>query len=169
MTNNFGIFNDKELAEDKAMTEKNQKMEEFFSEERNKWNDKVSPLFEKLRENLSDASLVREVVYSQAEALSYRQIMNDQINVYLNMRSKKEAAVKKMKAEKFMYYSTNFHLSMKSLNEKLTLIDANLAEYERAIEIIEEHITFLRDSVKNLESYSYSIKNIIEFLNYLGK
>jgi hypothetical protein len=34
--------------------------------------------------------------------------------------------------------------------------------------LIENHIEFLRNSSKNLESLGYTIKNIIELMNYLG-
>jgi len=35
--------------------------------------------------------------------------------------------------------------------------------------LIESYIEYLRDTTKNLESLSYSIKNMIELMNYLGR
>lgn len=55
------------------------------------------------------------------------------------------------------------------MGEKAILIDAHIAENDRCIELIESYITFLRDSVKNLEAFGYSIKNMIELMNYLGR
>ena len=54
------------------------------------------------------------------------------------------------------------------MGEKSILIDAHLAENDRAIELIESYITFLRDTNKNLESFGFTIKNMTELLNYLG-
>jgi hypothetical protein len=53
--------------------------------------------------------------------------------------------------------------------EKSTLIDAHLAENDRTILLIENYIEFLRSSSKNLEGLGYTIKNIIELMNYLGR
>ena len=55
------------------------------------------------------------------------------------------------------------------MGEKGILIDGHLAENERTMELIESHIQFLRDTVKNLESLGFAIKNMVELMNYLGK
>jgi hypothetical protein len=55
------------------------------------------------------------------------------------------------------------------MGEKAILIDSHIAENDRCLELIESYITFLRDTVKNLESFGYAIKNMTELLNYLGR
>ena len=55
------------------------------------------------------------------------------------------------------------------MGEKAILIDAHIAENDRCLELIESYITFLRDTVKNLEAFGFSIKNMIELMNYLGR
>ena len=70
--------------------------------------------------------------------------------------------------DKFIFYATGFGVKT-NMGEKAILIDAHLAENDRSLELIESYIEFLRDTVKNLESFSYSIKNMIELMNYLGR
>ena len=67
-----------------------------------------------------------------------------------------------------MFYATGFGVKT-NLGEKGILIDGHLAENDRQIEQIENYITFLRDTVKNLESLGFAIKNMIELLNYFSK
>ena len=55
------------------------------------------------------------------------------------------------------------------MGEKSILIDGHLREAERTVEIIESYIDFLRDTIKNLESLSYAVKNMTDLLNYLGR
>ena len=67
-----------------------------------------------------------------------------------------------------MFYALGVGLKT-SLGEKNTLIDAHIAENDRNIQLIENYIEFLRSTSKNLEGFSYTIKNIIELMNYLGR
>jgi tRNA(Ser,Leu) C12 N-acetylase TAN1 len=55
------------------------------------------------------------------------------------------------------------------MGEKTLLIDAHVSEEQRNIELIENYIEFLRQSNKNLESLQFTIKNIIDLFNYLGR
>jgi hypothetical protein len=51
----------------------------------------------------------------------------------------------------------------------MSKLTGHLAENDRCIELIESYIEFLRDTVRNLESLGFSIKNMIELMNYLGR
>jgi len=67
-----------------------------------------------------------------------------------------------------VFYALGFQVKT-NMGEKAILIDAHIAENDRCIELIESYITFLRDTVKNLEAFGFSIKNMIELMNYLGR
>ena len=67
-----------------------------------------------------------------------------------------------------MFYALGVGLKT-SLGEKNTLIDAHIAENERNIQLIENYVEFLRSTSKNLEALGFTIKNIIELMNYLGR
>lgn len=164
----MNLYNQEELDRINKVKETNDRMEEFFNEKRGEWNKLVDPLFKVLSTDLSNPSNSKSILEAQSLALSYRQQINEQINFFLNKRSKETTKVKKIRQDKFIFYATGFGIKT-NLGEKGILIDAHLAENDRGIELIESYIEFLRDTVKNLESLSYSIKNMIELLNYLGR
>ena len=164
----MNLYNQEEIERINKVKETNDKMEEFFNDKRSEWNKAVDPLFKVLAVDLSNPSNSKSILEAQSFALSYRQQINDQINYFLNKRSKETTKVKKIRQDKFIFYATGFGVKT-NLGEKGILIDAHLAENDRGIELIESYIEFLRDTVKNLESLSYSIKNMIELMNYLGK
>lgn len=148
--------------------ETNDKLEEFFNDKRQEWNKNIDPLFSSLNVDLSNSSNSKEILNSQALALSYRQIVNEQISYFLNKRSRETSKIKTLRQEKFIFYATGFGIKT-NLSEKAILIDAHVAENDRCIELIENFVEFLRSSSKGLESLGFSIKNMIELMNYLGK
>jgi hypothetical protein len=148
--------------------ETNDKLEEFFNGKRAEWNKNVEPLFKVIAVDLTKSTSTKEILDCQSLALSFRQQINEQINFFLNKRSKETTKIKKLRQDKFIFYATGFGVKT-NLGEKGILIDGHLAENDRSLELIESYIEFLRDTVKNLESLSYSIKNMIELMNYLGR
>jgi tRNA(Ser,Leu) C12 N-acetylase TAN1 len=163
----MNLYPQEEIDRINKIKETNDKLEEFFNEKREEWTKNVEPLFDVIKSNFTLESYSK-VVDSQATSLSYRQRINEQISFFLNKRSKEEVKLKKVKQDKFMFYALGVGLKT-SLGEKNTLIDAHISENERNIQLIENYIEFLRSTSKNLESLGYTIKNIIELMNYLGR
>lgn len=167
----MNLYNQEEIDRINKVKETNDKLEEFFNEKRSEWNKTVEPLFKVLSKDLSNPSNSKSILEAQSLALSHRQQLNEQISFFLNKRSKETTKIKKLRQDKFVFYaipSPQFALKT-NLGEKGILIDGHIAENDRAIELIEAYIEYLRDTVKNLESLSYSIKNMIELMNYLGR
>jgi len=163
----MNLFSDEEKARIEKVKETNDKLEDFFNQKREEWTNNVNPLFDVIKNNftLENSQKIMEV---QSLALTYRQMINEQISFFLNKRSKEEVKIKKLKQDKFIFYATGFGLKT-NLGEKGLLIDAHISENDRNIQLIENYIEFLRSSSKNLESLGYTIKNIIELMNYLGR
>ena len=161
-------YNQEEIDRVNKVKETNDKLEEFFNDKRNEWNKNVEPLFKIIRVDLTNPSSAKDIMEAQSLALSYRQGISEQINFFLNKRSKETTKIKKLRQDKFIFYATGFGIKT-NLGEKGILIDGHLAENDRSLELIESYIEFLRDTTKNLESLSYSIKNMIELMNYLGR
>lgn len=161
------LYNEEELARIEKIKETNDKLEEFFNNKRAEWTSNVEPLFDVIKNNINLESFSK-VVEAQSIALSFRQNINEQISFFLNKRSKEEVKLKKVKQDKFMFYALGVGLKT-SLGEKNTLIDAHIAENERNIQLIENYVEFLRSTSKNLEALGFTIKNIIELMNYLGR
>ncbi len=164
----MNAYNQEELDRINKMKETNDKLEDFFNDKRTDWNKMVEPLFKALSLDLSNPSNAKSLLDTQANALTHRQQINEQINFFLNKRSRETTKIKKLRQDKFVFYATGFGIKT-NLGEKGILIDGHLAENDRCMELIESYIEFLRDTVRNLESFSYSIKNMIELMNYLGR
>jgi hypothetical protein len=161
-------YNSEEIERINKAKETNDKLEEFFNDKRTEWNKNVEPLFKIIRVDLTNPSSAKDIMEAQSLALSYRQGISEQINFFLNKRSKETTKIKKLRQDKFIFYATGFGIKT-NLGEKGILIDGHLAENDRSLELIESYIEFLRDTTKNLESLSDSIKNMIELMNYLGR
>ncbi len=164
----MNLYNQEELDRISKIKETNDKLEEFFNDKRTEWNNNVEPLFKVLTVDLSNPSNGKKILEAQSSALSFRQMINENINFFLNKRSKESTKIKKIRQDKFVFYAIGFQVKTNT-GEKAILIDAHLAENDRCIELIESYITFLRDTVKNLEAFGFTIKNMIELLNYLGR
>jgi hypothetical protein len=147
--------------------EQNDKFEEFFNDKRGTWNKNIEPLFVTIRDNFT-LEKKDKIIDVQSLALSYRQTINEEISYFLNKRSKEEVKLKKIKQDKFVFYATGFGLKT-NMGEKSVLIDAHIAENERSLQLIDVHVDFLRNSSKSLEALGFTIKNIIELMNYLGR
>jgi len=162
----MNLYPQEELDRINKVKETNDKLEEYFNQRRDEWNKNLEPLFEVIRNRLTiDNS--SKVFESQSIALSFRQQINEQISFFLNKRSKEEVKIKRIRQDKFVFYALGIGLKTNA-GEKSTLIDAHLAENDRTILLIDNYVEFLRSCSKNLESLGYTIKNIIELMNYLG-
>jgi hypothetical protein len=162
----MNLYPQEELDRISKVKETNDKLEEYFNQRREEWNKNLEPLFEVIKNRLTIDNSTK-VFESQSIALSFRQQINEQISFFLNKRSKEEVKIKRIRQDKFVFYALGIGLKTNA-GEKSTLIDAHLAENDRTILLIDNYVEFLRSCSKNLESLGYTIKNIIELMNYLG-
>jgi len=95
-------------------------------------------------------------------------MITEQISTFLDRRSKQDVKLKRIKQDKFIWYATSFGVKT-NMGEKSLLIEAHVAEEQRNVELIENYIEYLRQTNKNLESLQFTIKNIIDLFNYLGR
>lgn len=161
----MNVYTQDELQRIDKIKETNDKLETFFNDKRQDWNQSIEPLFSVLKFEFNSETS-KKIMETQAQCLSFRQNLNEQISIFLDKRSKQEVKLKRIKQDKFIWYATSFGIKT-NMGEKTLLIEAHVAQEQRNIELIENYIEFLRQSNKNLESLQYSIKNIIELLNYL--
>jgi len=160
-------YTQEELISIEQKREKNDKLEEYFSQKRESWNQKLDPLFGSIDFKFFNKNNVESIIQTQALALSYRQIITEEISFFLNKRTKEDVQLKKLKQDKFLYYAIGFGLKT-NMGEKMTLIEAHVSEWDRNMNLLENHVEFLRQCNKNLESLGYTMKNITELLTYLS-
>ena len=160
----MNIYSTEEVERIGKLKETNDRLEDFFNSKRTDWKNLTDPLFDVLKIEINSQSS-KKIMESQSMSLSYRQLINEQISSFLDKRSKQEVKLKRIKQDKFIWYSTSFGVKT-GLSEKTILIEDHVAEEERNIELIENYIEFLRQTNKNLESFQYTIKNILDLFNY---
>lgn len=161
------VYTQDELDRISKIKETNDKLEEFFNSKRIEWSKMIEPLFLVLRIEINTQTS-KQIMETQALCLSYRQLLTEQISIFLDRRSKQDVKLKRIKQDKFIWYATSFGVKT-NMGEKTLLIEAHVAEEQRNVELIENYIEYLRQTNKNLESLQYTIKNIVDLFNYLGK
>jgi hypothetical protein len=164
----MNVYDKEELERIKKVQESNDRLDEFLSNQRVELDKTVEPLFKILSVRFNDKDSLSTVMDTQSSSLVVRQSISEKISFFLNKRSKENIKLKKLKQDKFIFYATGFGIKT-NLSEKTILIDAHLSENERTLELLESHVEYLRDTAKNLESLSYSIKNMVDLMNYIGK
>jgi hypothetical protein len=163
----MNVYSQDEIDRISRIRETNDKLEEFFKSKRQEWKDLIEPLFLVLKIELNSQTS-KQIMETQSTCLTYRQLLTEQISHFLDKRSRQDVKLKKVRQDKFIWYATSFGVKT-NMGEKTLLIDAHVAEEQRNIELIENYIEFLRQSNKNLESLQFTIKNIIDLFNYLGR
>jgi hypothetical protein len=163
----MNVYTSEEVERINKIKETNDRLEGFFQDKRSEWSKTIEPLFTVLKNEITQESS-KKIMETQALCLSYRQMITDQISVFLDKRSKQDVKLKRLKQEKFIWYATGFGVKT-NMGEKSLLIDAHVAEEQRNVELIENYIEYLRQTNKNLESLQFTIKNIIELFNYLNR
>ena len=156
-----------ELEKISKLKDTNDRLEDFFNSKREEWSKMIQPLFDVLKFEITTKTS-QQILDTQALCLSYRQSLTEQISIFLDKRSKQDVKLKRIKQDKFIWYATSFGVKT-NMGEKTLLIEAHVSEETRNVELIENYIEFLRQTNKNLESLQFTIKNIIELFNYLGR
>ena len=164
----MNVYDKAELERIGKKKDANDRLEEYFNNKRKEVEETTSPLFKVLHIKPSAMSTIEPILDAQSTSLAYRQTLYDQINFFLNKRGKEVIGLKQLKQDKFIFYATGFGVKT-NLSEKTLLIDAHLSENERCVQLYESHIDYLRDTIKNLESLSYAIKNMVDLMNYLSR
>jgi len=163
----MNIYSNEELEKISKLKETNDRLEDFFNSKREEWSKMIQPLFDVLKFEITTKTS-QQILDTQALCLSYRQSLTEQISIFLDKRSKQDVKLKRIKQDKFIWYATSFGVKT-NMGEKTLLIEAHVSEETRNVELIENYIEFLRQTNKNLESLQFTIKNIIELFNYLGR
>ena len=141
--------------------EKRKNLSQEMVESKKQWNVVIKLLTAKLNGD------IRGIAELQAEVISYRQNVTDEVNLYTVRIWKLVQKMKVLSKSRFEFYATSYQVKT-SGTEKLKLIEADLSEHQLLINELDEHVNFLRDSGKNLDNMHYAIKNKIELENILG-
>lgn len=153
------------------------------------YNIKLSKIVEEKKaewaENLKDLSpLIRtknphDMTDAQALALSYRTMILEEISYFLTELASEQKIIKEMKRDKMILYSTGLlpdgtrptgNLANHPIigntrisnGQKEIIISGDLADFEHTQEILIQVVEFLRECIKTIDQYMYSIKNRLD-------
>lgn len=140
---------------------KHKEMSKTMMESTTKWTTILTDLSFRLKGDIKD------VIDVQSEAISYRQHVTDEINIYSVKIHKLVQKMKVLNKQRFEFYATSYQVKT-SGPEKVKLIDADLSKQQLLIDELDEHVNNLRETSKNLDNINYAIKNKIELANILG-
>ena len=151
----------------------NQKLEKYKEEtetlnlnltiETQNWNDIIKNLAHKLKGD------IKNLIETQAEIISYKQILIDQIRKYALEISKNQTNIKVLKKLRFEFYSGGgYQLTIKNSGDKSALIEADIVDIQYRTDILDVHISYLRETGDNLKTMDYTVKNRIQLMDTLG-
>lgn len=139
----------------------NDTFDEFLKNDREEWNKILEPLFQRVTHKSPD-----DLMELQALGLSRRQMLVEKIATYMNKLAKETISLKQAEADRFLFYMTGFGIKTNT-GEKKILFDAELAELERNIQLIQTHIEFLRDCKLSCDNINWAVKNRISLMGIL--
>lgn len=155
------------------------KLTEEFEKEVTRWTKDIRDMSSKVS---GHAESINE---AQSLALSYRQQLAETVSTYTRRLAKQSSKMKVLRRGKFVYYATGIlpngtrpdpetirrdqHIiSLKKTKSEMDLIiSGDLSDNEHYMELLEQHIFFLRECIKTVDHCLYSIKNRIELMTLM--
>lgn len=137
-------------------------LEQQLDTEQQNWDKIIMDLSSKLK---GDIKYLHEV---DADISSYKQLIISEMRKYSLYIYKDNKILKSLIKSRFEWYSTKYQINLKSSGDKMKLIEADVSDIQYKIDILDNHIDYLKGCGENLKQMAYSIKNRIELLNILG-
>lgn len=140
---------DDEQAKDKLAA-----IEQKLANERKDWKEKIHDLIKMIK---GTSTLAEAQVYM----LSYRQIFVDKITELRALHMKKQKSIDTFYKDQYREYTINYDIKL-SPAEKNQFIKADLANLRMQAELLENQINFFQESIKTMDTMSFSINNRIK-------
>lgn len=133
---------------------------EEFEEERKKWKDKVIEMANKVNK-------LDQVAALQVDLYSSRQIIIERISKLYQYLSIYNSAYKSKKKELFIKYTVDSDIKL-GQGEKIIMVEGDLADLQKKLNLIEHHIDYYKETVKNLDSMLYGVRNKLQIEQFLS-
>lgn len=148
-----------EITESKEeVSSKNDVLYSRFSTERTEWTEKIASLSERLKSIYDVAELLTDL-YSQ------RQIAGDYVHELVSHASRLNRIYRERKRERFLHYTQNFDLRLDK-DPKMLFIDVDLADLVERREILQNHLEFMRETLRSIDTICYGVKHRISLEEY---
>ena len=141
------------------MSDQSQDFEEQFSTERSEWTERIRELSIRMRN-------IREIAEVQVELYSDRQKLLEYAYKLGQILTKLNAKFRSDRRTKMVYYSEE-HNTRYGANEKTALIDGDLSEIKRKIDVVDNQMAFLNETVKTVDHFLYGVKSRISLEEFM--
>ena len=133
--------------------------ESQFSTERSEWTERITQLSIRIR-NIREISEVQVELYSDRQKLLEYTYKLGQILTRLNAKYRSD------RKNRMIYYSEE-HNTRYGANEKTTLLDGDLSEIKKRIEVVDNHMNFMNETVKTVDHFLFGIKTRIHLETFM--
>ena len=137
-------------------------LEQQLDKEQDNWDKVIIELSKKVK---GDIKYLYEV---DADITNYKQLIVSEMRKYSLYIYKDNKVLKSLIKSRFEWYSTKYQINIKSSGDKMKLIESDVSDIQYKIDLLDNHINYLKGCGDNLKQMAYSIKNRIELLNILG-
>ena len=93
---------------------------------------------------------------------------SSEIRTYALSIHRENKSLKPLVKNRFEWYSTKYQINIKNSGDKMKLIESDVAELQYRIDLLDNHVDFLKNTSDNLKQMGYTVKNRLELLNILG-
>lgn len=153
--------NDSEETKDEGnASSKAAEMFEEFEEERKMWKEKIVEMAQKLINLDGIANL-------QVDLFSSRQIIIERISKLYTYLAKYNAFYKSKKKTLFVKYTVDSDVKL-GQGEKVIMVDGDLSDLQERIDVIVQQIDYYKESVKNIDSMIYGVRNKLQIEQFLS-
>lgn len=147
------------MSEQQSNVEKKD-FEKGFQIEREEWTEKIRELSIRMRN-------IRELADVQVDLYYNRQILLEYSSKLGQVMSKLNAKFRKDKSSRLKYYSEMSQVKY-GANEKTPLIEGDLSELKERMDLVNEHISFLNETMKTIDFMLYGVKDRIKLQEFLS-
>jgi hypothetical protein len=141
------------------MSDQQENFEDTFNRER-------TELTERIRELSIRMKNIREIAEVQVDLYSDRQKLLEYAYKLGQIVSRQNAKFRSDKRTKMIYYSEEHNVRYGS-NEKTSLIEGDLSDLKKKIDIVDNHVSFVNETIKTVDHMLYGIKSRISLEEFM--
>jgi hypothetical protein len=151
---------DQFMQEDSDNIDKKKDIAEEFEDERKMWKDKVLDMAGRVNRLDQAASL-------QVDLYSSRQIIIERISKLYQYLALYNSVYKTQRKDLFIKYTVDSDIKL-GQGEKNIMVEGDLADLQKKVNLIEHHIDYYKETVKNLDSMLYGVRNKLQIEQFLS-
>lgn len=140
--------------DDEQAKEKLAAIEQKLATERKEWKEKIHDLIKMIK----GTSTLAE---AQVFMLSYRQLFVEKITELRALHMKKQKSIDTFYRDQYREYTINYDIKLTPA-EKNQFIKADLGNLRMQAELLENQMNFFQESIKTMDTMSFSINNRIK-------